>query len=81
MKVIEEIYYDYINNNKVQDDNEVKSAMKSFEQILEENDVEKKLQNNLSDAFVRYGAESERQGFLYGFTFATRIMSEAFYEK
>ena len=78
MKVIEELYYDYINDKRVQDNLEVKKAMDDFEKILKENNVEKKLQNDLIDACVSYGGESEKQGFIYGFTFATQIMCEVF---
>lgn len=78
MSKIEELYYDYINSERVQDDLEVKKAMVTFEKLLEENNVERKLQNKLLDACVGYGSASERQGFLYGYTLATKIMCEVF---
>ena len=78
MSKIEELYYDFINTDRLQEDRDSRLALDRFEELLKQNVADEKKQSTLCDACANYGSESERQGFVYGFTYAMQIASECF---
>lgn len=78
MSKIEELYYEYISDKGILDDLEVKDAIRNFDELLEQKRISEDIANLLSDARARCCAENERQGFIYGFKYAVKLMSECY---
>ena len=76
METIMALYYDYLENRKLYDDDsqDIENARQELDRFLENFNFETKAQ--IIALTNDYGASYEKQGFFYGFEVAIRIMIE-----